>query len=63
MPMTNEEYVLRRGGCCPFCGSYHLRGRSIQVEGSVAWQEVVCYVCDEEWQDIYTLTGYTQEFN
>lgn len=60
--MTNEEYVAKGGNACPFCGSGHLEGDAIQSEGAKAWQEITCNGCGKVWQDVYQLTGWTDEF-
>lgn len=56
--MTEEEYLACGGGQCPFCRSTDITGDTIEVDGTTAWQPVVCNECDAEWQDNFNLTGY-----
>ena len=44
----------------PFCKSEDIEGHSLSVDAGTASQEVNCLACEEEWQDTYELTGYTQ---
>lgn len=64
---TNEKKLtkkdikryLKHPGRCPYCGSPDITGKSIDVDGSVATQEVGCDAsgCDRSWMDVYSLTG------
>ena len=56
--ITDKEYVEKGGNCCPFCGSDEIEGGSCDFEGSTVTVEVGCLVCDEEWDDVYSLTGF-----
>ena len=50
---------LKNSGKCPYCGSPDITGKSIDVDGPVATQEVGCDAkdCGRSWTDVYTLTG------
>jgi len=47
---------LKSPGHCPSCHSADIEGGSIDVEGSSAYQGVMCLSCDFRWDDVYTLT-------
>jgi transcription elongation factor Elf1 len=46
-------------GTCPFCGEYRLLVgiESVQVDGGVATQGVLCESCGAEFTDLYVLVG------
>mgnify|MGYP001612083688 CR=1 FL=1 len=50
---------LKTPSKCPYCGSPDITGKSIDVDGSTATQEVGCDAndCGRSWIDVYTLTG------
>ena len=51
-----ENYLSSGGVICPFCECTNIEGRgSIECDAGVAWQNVICNSCDEEWTDIYKL--------
>jgi len=52
-----KRSYLRRGGNCPYCGSYAITGDSVDIEGAGASQEVSCQECGRSWRDVYTLTN------
>jgi hypothetical protein len=57
--LTEEQranYLATGSNTCPFCGSPHIEGGSVDVDSGGASQEVLCQCCTEEWVDIYTLT-------
>lgn len=58
MPLTPEEYVAKRGMCCPFCQSDQIQGESIDFESSGVYQNIVCLSCKKEWTDVYKLASY-----
>ena len=59
-PMSDAQYVARRGVCCPSCGSTEdTSGSQLTVDNGTASQPMVCGACDAEWADMYTLTGYS----
>ena len=60
---AEREYIAASGQVCPFCGAHEISGGNIDIDGGTAWQEVSCDVCRREWQDSYTLTGCTTEYN
>lgn len=58
MQMTEEEYVAKGGGVCPFCSSDHIEGLGTEdFQGNQAFFRVICRDCDAKWDDVYTLTG------
>lgn len=52
-----KQYLASGGNECPSCGSVHIDADTMQVDGTGAWQDVICGDCDFEWQDQYQLTG------
>lgn len=57
--LTDTEYVATLGTNCPVCQSTQLEGSSVDIDSGVASQEIWCKTCGASWNDIYTLTGYT----
>lgn len=57
-PMSDAEYVERKGGICPFCRKDTIEGGPIEVDGDTCTQEVDCLSCGESWHDVYVLNGY-----
>lgn len=61
--MTEEEYVAKRGCCCPICGT-----DDIQMDGGLEYyseteeplvvQVHTCKSCGMEWCSRYKLIGY-----
>ena len=62
-PDQEALYVSKGGAYCPFCKSDQIVGGNIDIDGNAAFQPVTCSDCGEEWQDSYTLTGCTTEYN
>lgn len=60
-PLTKKQYVKKCGVICPFCQSDQIEGFSIEVDGPIAWQPIICNDCNSEWDDIYELTGYEKK--
>ena len=58
-PLAGAEYVAKLGTNCPVCQSTQLEGSSVDIDGGAASQEIRCKTCGASWNDIYTLTGYT----
>ncbi len=58
MKLTNGQYIKVGGTRCPFCESLDITGNEVNIDAGVAWQDVYCNECHQEWQDTYTLTGY-----
>jgi hypothetical protein len=57
--LTEEQranYLATGAITCPFCGSPHIEGGSVDVDAGGASQEIGCSECNEEWIDVYTLT-------
>lgn len=56
------QLYLQGGGVrCLYCGSESLTGTDIRTDIGIAWQNISCDDCGEEWNDVYTLTGITVE--
>ena len=60
LPLTNEEYVALKGNRCPLCCSAALEGKSFEIVGRHAYQDVRCLDCDSSWTDIYNLHAYRE---
>ena len=57
--LSDREYVLNGGLCCPYCGSRSVDARCAPVvETREAWQDVHCCACGRHWRDWYDLAGY-----
>ena len=54
-----DRYVRYGYTRCPICGSDNISGRSVQIDGNDAWQDVSCFECEAEWEDLYQLMGVT----
>ncbi len=54
---ARQRYIAGGGLQCPYCGSVELEGDSVQVDGGTVWQHITCLLCEQEWDDIYTLTS------
>lgn len=54
-----DSYVKSGGVRCinPDCLSENIEGYSVEIDASVATQEVSCNECDWSWRDEYTLTN------
>lgn len=50
-----QTYIKNGGTACPWCGSAHLTGGSVEVSGGWAYQEVYCLECDQDWTSRYRL--------
>lgn len=59
MPLTNDQYVGRRGLVCPVCNSTDVTATEVYVEAGEATQDASCGDCLAEWKDNYHLVGYT----
>ena len=57
--ISERKYVSSQGSVCPSCGSDHIEASGfVEVEGSIAWQEVHCLECGSLWIERYQLQGY-----
>jgi hypothetical protein len=52
-----EEYLDSGGDRCPVCGSDHYEAGCVEIDGSRAWQRIVCDKCAATWDDIYVLSA------
>lgn len=57
-PMTINEYCALEEARCPYCGSVHIEGGSVQIDRATAWQPIVCLSCGKRWNDVYTIAAY-----
>ena len=58
--MTQNEYVNKHGHLCPVCISKDIRStKEVSTDDNYAWQKIECQNCFNQWDDIYTLTGYS----
>ena len=56
-----KQRYLSDPNFCPECGDKDISAREgfeFTHGPPQVWQEVLCYTCDYEWRDIYTLTGW-----
>ena len=60
MPLSEEEYVAKEGGICPWCESKDICGGAAEFDGDYCWLNVVCDACNKEWTDLYSLVGYEE---
>ena len=58
LPLSQKNYVATDGCRCPFCYSYAVSGRSVDIDAGGATQEADCSDCGSSWLDCYALTGY-----
>jgi len=56
--LSNEEYVEKDGGVCPFCLSDNIRGGDFDMGDTTVYLNVICKACGAEWTDEYNLTGF-----
>jgi hypothetical protein len=66
MKLTQEQvddYVSSGGMECPFCESEDIAGGDREMDYGVTTQTVVCHNCNEQWSDIYTMTGIYHKGN
>jgi len=57
--ISQKEYLKNSGGICPSCKSTDIEGNGqIQSDSNYAWQKIHCFLCGQEWEDQYKLTGF-----
>lgn len=57
-PMSDTQYVSKRGNFCPVCGSKHyVEAERLEADGDTASSKVDCANCGSTWTDVYTLSG------
>lgn len=54
---AEAAYLDSGGTICPHCSSTEISGGAIDVDASIAWQNVTCQSCGAHWTDEYKLTG------
>jgi len=60
MVLTPQEYVDQAGVRCPYCDSEDIRTvGTLTACGTVGMQGVQCNDCGREWDDVYSLTGWS----
>ena len=59
-PVSQEEYLNRKGAICPSCQSSTLSVKYDVPEIGIGngFQTAKCKQCGAEWQDNYELSGY-----
>lgn len=58
-PLSNKEYLRRRGQICPSCRSENdLSGGFVDIDVDEARQLVTCGDCGHSWIDVYKLVRY-----
>ncbi len=62
-PEAQTQYIADGGVLCPFCQSHDITGGVITIDNGIASQDASCSDCNEEWTDLYSLTGVTTEFH
>lgn len=45
-------------GKCPACGSEEIEGKTVEIEGTQAYQRVRCITCRSRWTDVYVLNRF-----
>jgi DNA-directed RNA polymerase subunit RPC12/RpoP len=59
-----QKYLESRGIRCPYCDSDNLEPVPpgiMQVDSEEAWMQMQCLDCQQTWDDIYQLTGFSKE--
>lgn len=52
-----QKYLDCGGNHCPYCESSNIEGlTTIETDSNYASQTIMCLECNQEWDDIYTLT-------
>lgn len=59
MPLTNDQYLAKKGVVCPNCSSKALDVGSGQFDGAHFYQGVQCLSCLSKWTDELVLRGYS----
>ena len=60
--LTKEEYILRNGKECPYCGSTpELKLGDSYFDYGKAIATVKCPHCGRSWEEIFTLTDARSE--
>ena len=57
--LTKEqlEKYLKNSNECPVCDSGDIEGGRVEIDDSIAWQNMTCNDCGLQWTDLYTLKG------
>ena len=58
LPMSKEEYVEKKGTCCPACRSNNIETKQSGFDAGCAWLDVTCFNCQSTWTEYYKLEGY-----
>ena len=58
-PISSEEYVKAKGGCCPACKSENIEGDEVVIDEGQALQTISCLDCEATWTDVHTLVRYS----
>ncbi len=57
-PMTDEDYVAKKGRVCPYCGRTEVCAARLTATDDVAWGDAWCGDCDRTWLEQYRLVGW-----
>lgn len=56
---NHSDETKVQGTHCPNCGeTFDINYGSFDFDVGHIYQPAYCEVCDSEWDDVYTLTGY-----
>jgi len=59
--LTQEQrflYIERNGSTCPYCESDNIvTTGEVDISWIYGYQSIACRDCDEEWEDVYKLSG------
>lgn len=56
-PEKAKKYLEQHGLACPFCGSLHIEGGSMDFDAGEITQRISCLKCNEQWTDVYKLAA------
>ena len=54
---TAKEYIEKGGNSCPHCSSGDITGGYIEADNHIAWRNVECEECGENWREEFTMTN------
>ena len=57
-PMTDEDYVAKKGLVCPYCGHAEVCAARLHADEDVAWGDAWCSQCGRSWLEQYQLVGW-----
>ena len=57
-PMSESQYLARKGLCCPACGSRDIESKAVDADGPHGAARASCNTCNALWTDNWVLAGY-----